>query len=248
MRKKLIAGNWKMNLLPAEAKAFAQEMKGKINSDKADVVLCVPFVHLHLVMEAVAGTNIKVGAQNMHYADEGAYTGEVSGKMLAAMGVPYVIIGHSERREYFNESDTTVNIKSLKALENGLTPIICIGETLKQRETERTFDVIRKQLSIALNGKTEDDIKKIVIAYEPVWAIGTGRTATVIQAEQVCAAIRKQIEEGFGELISEQVRILYGGSVTPDNAKDLFNMPNIDGGLVGGASLKPSFEQVVCFG
>jgi len=247
IRKKVVAGNWKMNLLPSQAKSFAQEMKTKIDTDKVEVVLCVPFVHLQPVMDIMSGTKIKVGAQNMHYADEGAYTGEISGKMLAEMGVPYVIIGHSERREYFNETDTTVNIKSLKALESGLTPIICIGETLKQRETERTFDVISKQLSIAINKMSAEDVKKIIIAYEPIWAIGTGRTATAIQAEQVCAAIRKQIDAEFGYDVSEEIRILYGGSVSDANAKDLFSMPNIDGGLVGGASLKPSFEQVVCF-
>ncbi|MCL2456734.1 MAG: triose-phosphate isomerase [Defluviitaleaceae bacterium] len=246
MRRKIVAGNWKMNLLPSEAKAFTGELKEKINTDKIDVVICVPDVHLYPILDLVKGTKIKVGAQNMHYADKGAYTGEVSGKMLAEMGVSYVIIGHSERREYFNETDTTVNLKTLRALKNGLTPIVCIGETLKQRESERTFFVISKQLSFAVDGMTADDIKKIVIAYEPVWAIGTGKTATKEQAEEVCAAIRKQLNERFGD-VSEEVRILYGGSVTDTNAKDLFSMQNIDGGLVGGASLKASFEQVVCF-
>jgi triosephosphate isomerase len=246
MRKKIVAGNWKMNLLPSEAKAFTGELKEKINTDKVDVVICVPDVHLYPILDLVKGTKIKVGAQNMHYADKGAYTGEVSGKMLVEMGVSYVIIGHSERREYFNETDTTVNLKTLRALDDGLIPIVCIGETLKQRESDRTSFVISKQLSFAVDGMTEADIRKIVIAYEPVWAIGTGKTATKEQAEEVCAAIRKQLNDRFGS-VSEEVRILYGGSVTDVNAKELFAMPNIDGGLVGGASLKSSFEQVVCF-
>jgi len=244
MRRKIVAGNWKMNLLPSEAKAFTCELKDKIKTDKVDVVICVPDVHLYPVLDLTKDTTIKVGAQNMHYADKGAYTGEVSGKMLAEMGVSYVIIGHSERREYFNETDTTVNLKTLMALKNGLTPIVCIGETLKQRESNRTSYVISKQLSFAMDGLSADDMAKIVIAYEPVWAIGTGRTATKEQAEEVCAAIRKQIRERLGD-VADKVRILYGGSVNDANAKELFDMPNIDGGLVGGASLKLSFEQVV---
>ncbi|MCL1863932.1 MAG: triose-phosphate isomerase [Defluviitaleaceae bacterium] len=246
-RKKVVAGNWKMNLTPSKAESFIGEIKDKINTDAVEVVLCVPYVNLATAQNALKGTKIHVGAQNMHYADEGAYTGEISGKMLAEMKVPYVIIGHSERREYFKESDTEVNIKSLKALKNNLIPIICIGETSKQRNSGRTFDVVRKQLSVALDDMTADDVKKVIIAYEPIWAIGTGVTATKEQAEEVCAAIRKQIEEKLGKSVADSTRILYGGSVTPDNAKELFNMPNIDGGLVGGASLKTSFEQVVRF-
>lgn len=247
MRKKMVAGNWKMNFASKKAEGFAFEMKEKINTDKVDVVLCVPFVHLSLVAGVLAGTHIKVGAQNMHYADEGAYTGEISGKMLAGMEVPYVIIGHSERREYFGETDTQINLKALKALQNNLTPIICIGETAKQRKQGRTFSVIRKQLAFALDEITAEDITKSVIAYEPIWAIGTGENATKEQAEEVCAAIRKQIQFRYGHWSADNVRILYGGSVTEDNAEDLFTMPNIDGGLVGGASIKSSFEQVVHF-
>jgi triosephosphate isomerase len=247
-RKKVVAGNWKMNLTPKAAEAFAKEMKELINTDDVEVVLCVPYVHLSMLQGLLKGTHIKVGAQNMHYADEGAYTGEISGKMLEGMGVPYVIIGHSERREYFAETDTTVNIKTIKALQNGITPIVCIGETAKQRKSGRTFDVVRKQLSIALNELSAEDITKIVIAYEPIWAIGTGETATKEQAEEVCAYIRKQIHEHHGHWAEDSVRILYGGSVTPENANELFSMPNIDGGLVGGASLKSSFEKVVHFG
>ncbi|MCL2386242.1 MAG: triose-phosphate isomerase [Defluviitaleaceae bacterium] len=246
-RKKIIAGNWKMNLTPKKAEEFVTDMKAKLDTDKVEVVLCVPYVSLHAVQSVLKGSNIKVGAQNMHYMDKGAYTGEISGEMLADMGIPYAIIGHSERREYFAESDTQVNIKSLKALKTGITPIICIGETLKQRMSERTFCVISKQLSIAVDGMTADDIAKIVIAYEPIWAIGTGKVATPEQAEEVCAAIRKQIGEKFGQGAADAVRILYGGSVTADNANTLFKMPNIDGGLVGGASLQPTFEKVVHF-
>ncbi|MCL2225475.1 MAG: triose-phosphate isomerase [Defluviitaleaceae bacterium] len=243
-RKKIVAGNWKMNLSPRKAEKFTKEMRSVINTDNVEVVMCVPFVYLTMVQEILDGTKIKIGAQNMHYADEGAYTGEISGKMLSRMKVPYVIVGHSERREYFAETDTTVNIKALKALSHGLIPIICIGETLKQREFERTFEVISKQLAIAIHDMSEEDIAKIVIAYEPIWAIGTGKTATKEQAEEVCAAIREQLRTQYGD-IADSVRILYGGSVNEKNANELFNMPNIDGGLVGGASLKPSFEKVV---
>lgn len=248
MRKKLIAGNWKMNLNAKIAESFTNEMKEKVNTEAVDVVFCVPYVHLSMVRDILKGTNIKVGAQNMHYADDGAYTGEISGKMLESMEIPYVIIGHSERREYFKESDTEVNLKTLAALKNHLTPIVCIGETAKQRKSNRTFNVIRKQLAFALDEMSAEDITKIVIAYEPIWAIGTGDTATKEQAEQVCKLIREQIKMRHGLWSADNIRILYGGSVSPENAKELFTMPNIDGGLVGGASLKSSFEKVVHFG
>jgi triosephosphate isomerase len=247
MRKKIIAGNWKMNMVPKTAETFAREIKDKINTDDVEVILCVPFVHLTMMQEIFAGTHVKIGAQNMHYADDGAYTGEISAKMLAGMGVPYVIIGHSERREYFGENDTQVNLKALKALQNGLTPIVCIGETSKQRKSGRTFPVIRKQLAFAVDEMSAEDITKVVIAYEPVWAIGTGETATKEQAEEVCMMIRKQINARNGHWAADNVKILYGGSVTDENAGELFAMPNIDGGLVGGASLKHSFEKVVRF-
>ena len=246
-RVKIVAGNWKMNLSHKMAESFIMEIKDKIDTIKVEVVLCVPYVHLSMAKTILEGTNIKVGAQNMHYADEGAYTGEISGKMLAGEGIPYVIIGHSERREYFGESDTEVNLKALKALKEGLTPIICIGETSKQRKSGRTFNVIRKQLAFAIDEMTAEDITKCVFAYEPIWAIGTGETATKEQAEEVCELIRKQLNARFGLWASDTVRILYGGSVTPENANELFNMPNIDGGLVGGASLKSTFEKVVHF-
>lgn len=248
MRKKIVAGNWKMNFIPSEADKFVNSIKNELNTDALEVVLCVPYVTLHSVMAALKGTHIKVGAQNMHYMKEGAYTGEISGAMLEAMGVPYVIIGHSERRERFGETDTTVNLKILKALEHSLTPIVCVGETLRQRKEDRTTAVLRKQITFALDELTPMAVSKIVIAYEPIWAIGTGEAATTEQAEEACALIREQIADTYGDTAAEAIRILYGGSVTPDNAKELFSMPNIDGGLVGGASTKPSFTKVVHFG
>ncbi|MCL2364086.1 MAG: triose-phosphate isomerase [Defluviitaleaceae bacterium] len=245
MRKRLIAGNWKMFFTPPMARKFAEEIKEKFSSPDVDTVLCVPYLAIQSVMDAFAGSNIKVGAQNMHYMDEGAYTGEISGEMLAAMGVPYVIIGHSERRERFSETDTTVNLKLLKALQHGLTPIVCVGESQRQRKENRTAAVLRKQINFALDEVKAADMSKIVIAYEPIWAIGTGDVATTEQAEEACTLIRKQVAELKGDTAAQSVRILYGGSVGPDNAKELFAQPNIDGGLVGGASTKPSFEQVV---
>jgi len=247
MRKKIVAGNWKMHFVPSKAEEFAAQMKDKLNTDTVDVVLCVPYVNLKSVKDALAGTNIKVGAQNMHYMDEGAYTGEISAAMLKDMGIPYVIVGHSERRERFGETDTTVNLKTLKALEHGLTPIICVGESQKQRKQNRTQGVLRKQLAFALDELTPSNVTKVVIAYEPIWAIGTGEVATTQQAEEACALIRDQIVQRFGHVAADGVRILYGGSVAPDNVAELFAMPNIDGGLVGGASVVPSFEQVVHF-
>jgi len=247
MRKKIIAGNWKMHFTPSRAEKFASDMKSKLDTDRVEVVLCVSSVNLQSVKTALKGSNVKVGAQNMHYMDEGAYTGEISGEMLQDIGVPYVIIGHSERRERFGETDTTVNLKTLKAMEHGITPIICVGETQKQRLQDRTKGVLHKQITFALDELKPEDVAKVVIAYEPIWAIGTGLTATTEQAEDACAMIRKQIHAQFGKEASEKVRILYGGSVSPKNAAELFAMPNIDGGLVGGASVVPSFEQVVKF-
>jgi len=248
MRKKIVAGNWKMHFTPTKAAEFAQEMKDKIDTDTVEVVLCVPYVSLQSVQNEFKGTHIKVGAQNMHYMDEGAYTGEISGAMLGDMGVPYVLIGHSERRERFGETDTTINLKTLKALEHGLTPIICVGESLKQRKSGRTFSVLRKQIAFALDELTTSNVSKIVIAYEPIWAIGTGETATTEQAEEACAFIRSNINTRFGSTAADNVRILYGGSVTADTAGELFAEPNIDGGLVGGASMALTFEKVVHFG
>ncbi|MCL2286199.1 MAG: triose-phosphate isomerase [Firmicutes bacterium] len=248
MRKKIVAGNWKMNKTPVEAVAFVKENKAFFDGNTTEVVLCVPYVSLQAVQTELEGTNIKVGAQNMHYMDEGAYTGEISGAMLKNMGIPYVIIGHSERRERFSESDTTVNLKTLKAMEHGLVPIICVGESQRQRKEKRTEGVLRKQVTFALDELSPEQVAKIVIAYEPIWAIGTGETATTAQAEEACAIIREQIRKDFGQDAADKVRILYGGSVTPSNAAELFSMPNIDGGLVGGASIVPSFKEVVHFG
>jgi triosephosphate isomerase len=247
MRKKVIAGNWKMYNSPKKASAFVNEIKASIDSDVHEVVLCVPFVDIETVQQALQGTNIKVGAQNMHYKDEGACTGEISGLMLKEMGVPYVIIGHSERRANWGETDTSVNLKVVKALEHGLVPIVCVGENLKQRKANITSDLLRRQTTIALIGLTAEEAAKVVIAYEPIWAIGTGETATNEQAEEACAYIREVVKANFGGKTAEEIRILYGGSVNEGNAKQLFAMPNIDGGLVGGASLKPSFERIVHF-
>lgn len=248
MRRKMVAGNWKMVFGYSQAIEFAKKMKDKINSSEVDVVLCVSSVSLKGVMEVLQGTNIKVGAQNMHYMDEGAYTGEISAATLGEMGVEYVIIGHSERRERFNETDTTVNLKIMKALEHGLTPIVCIGESQKQRKQNRTQSVLHKQLSFAFDELSPSCVAKTVIAYEPIWAIGTGETATPQQAEDACFLIRDHVNTHFGENAENSVRILYGGSVTDKNAKELFTQPNIDGGLVGGASVSEVFERVVNFG
>jgi len=248
MRKKVIAGNWKMYKTPAEAAAFVNALKDKINTDASEVVLCVPYVNLAPVLAAVKGTHIKVGAQNLHYKDEGACTGEISALMLKDLGVPYVIVGHSERRAGFGDTDTTVNLKALKALEHGLTPIICIGESLKQRKENVTADLLRRQTTYALYGMDAATVPKTVIAYEPIWAIGTGETATDEQAEEACALIRQVIKELRGGEAADAIRILYGGSVNAGNASSLFAMPNIDGGLVGGASLQPTFERIVHFG
>jgi len=243
MRKKLAAGNWKMNLTPSEAKDFAAKLAPKTKGD-SDVVLCVPFVSISDVVKAVEGSGVSVGAQNMHFEEKGAFTGEISASQLVGAGAKYVIIGHSERRQYFMETDEIVNKKLVKALEHGLIPIVCVGETLKEREDGITIELVRMQLKRGLLGLSKEDAAKTVIAYEPVWAIGTGKTATSEQAEEVCAAIRELLEELYGKDTSEQIRILYGGSVTADNAKELFSQENIDGGLVGGASLKDDFEVI----
>lgn len=244
MRRKIIAGNWKMNKTPQETVALIEELKPLIASAESEVVFCPPMVSLAAALEATKGTNIGIGAQNMYFEESGAFTGEVAPKMLVEMGVKYVILGHSERRQYFAETDETVNKKVLKALEHHLVPIVCVGETLEQREQGITEDLVRLQTKIALQGVCPTNAKNVVIAYEPIWAIGTGRTATNEQAEEVCAAIRKVLKELYGE-VAEEIRIQYGGSVKPDNAKEIFAMPNIDGGLVGGASLTKDFAGIV---
>ena len=245
MRRKIIAGNWKMNMTPTEAVKLVETLKPLVVNDDVDVVFCVPAIDLVPVLEAAKGTNIQIGAENMYYEDKGAYTGEIAPGMLTDIGVKYVIIGHSERREYFAETDETVNKKILKAFEYGLTPIICCGESLKQREQGITIDWIRQQIKIAFQNVTAEQAAKAVISYEPIWAIGTGKVATSAQAEEVCAAIRVCICELYGEATAEAIRIQYGGSVSAASANELFTQPNIDGGLVGGASLKPDFGKIV---
>ena len=244
-RKKIIAGNWKMNMTPSEAVALVNELKPLVVNDEVDVVFCVPAIDIIPAMEAAKGTNIQIGAENMYFEEKGAYTGEISPNMLNDAGVKYVIIGPSERREYFAETNETVNKKVLKAFEHGITPIICCGESLTQREQGITIDWIRQQIKIAFLNVTADQAKTAVIAYEPIWAIGTGKVATTEQAEEVCAAIRACIGEIYDEATAQAIRIQYGGSVSAASAPELFAQPDIDGGLVGGASLKPDFGKIV---
>ena len=245
MRRKIVAGNWKMNKTPSEAVALINELKPLVANDDVDVVFCVPAIDITVAVEAAKGSNIAIGAENMYYEESGAYTGEIAPAMLVDAGVKYVIIGHSERREYFAETDETVNKKVLKAIEPGIVPIICCGETLKQREQGVTIDFVRQQIKIALQGVTADQAKEVVIAYEPIWAIGTGVVATTEQAQEVCAAIRACIAEVYDEATAEAIRIQYGGSVSAASAPELFAQADIDGGLVGGASLKPDFGAIV---
>ena len=234
-----------MNMTPSEAVALVNELKPLVVNEDVDVVFCVPAIDIIPAMEAAKGTNIYIGAENMYYEEKGAYTGEISPNMLVDVGVKYVIIGHSERREYFAETDETVNKKVLKAFEHGITPIVCCGETLTQREQGITIDWIRQQIKIEFLNVTADQAKTAVIAYEPIWAIGTGKVATTEQAEEVCAAIRGCIGEIYDEATAEAIRIQYGGSVSASSAPELFEQPDIDGGLVGGASLKPDFGKIV---
>ena len=246
-RKKIVAGNWKMNMTPSEAVKLVAELKDLVKNDDVDVVYCVPAIDIVPVVEAVKGTNVKVGAENMYVEEKGAYTGEIAPAMLVDAGVSYVIIGHSERRDYFKEDDAFLNKKVLKAFEHGLTPILCCGESLEQRETGVTMDWIRLQIKSDLVGVTADQVKSMVIAYEPIWAIGTGKTATTEQAQEVCKDIRDCIEEMYDTDTAAAVRIQYGGSVNAGNAAELFAQPDIDGGLVGGASLKADFGKIVCY-
>lgn len=245
MRRKIIAGNWKMNKTPTETVNLINELKPLVDNQEVDVVFCVPSISLIPGVQAAKESNICIGAQNMYFEESGAYTGEISPSMLTDIGVNYVIIGHSERREYFNETDEMVNKKVLKAFEHKITPIICCGETLTQREQGITIDWIRKQIKIAFLNVTADQAKTSIIAYEPIWAIGTGKVATSEQAQEVCKAIRECIEEIFDETVANSLRIQYGGSVSASSAAQLFAMPDIDGGLVGGASLKTEFGKIV---
>ncbi len=236
MRRPIIAGNWKMNKTAAEGAALVNELKPLVKDADCDVVVCVPFTDIPAVSAAAKGSNIHVGAQNVHFAEKGAYTGEISAEMLKEFGVEYVIIGHSERRQYFGETDETVNKRMHAALAAGLTPIVCVGESLEERETGKTEAVLSVQIEEGLKGL--EDVSKIVIAYEPIWAIGTGKTATAEQANETIAFIRKKCAEVFCPKCAEKVRIQYGGSMNAKNCKELMAMPEIDGGLIGGASLK----------
>ena len=246
MRKKVIAGNWKMNMLPDETIKMIEELAPLVEGAQSEVILCVPFTDLFYALLTAQNTNIKIGAQNMHFEEKGAYTGEVSAQMLKSIGVEYVIIGHSERRQYFNETDETVNKKIKSAYANGLKPIVCVGETLEQREAEKAVEVITKQTELALEGLDNEQVASTIIAYEPIWAIGTGKTATKEDANDAIKAIRDKICQIYGQNVAERVIIQYGGSVKSANAKELFEMSDIDGGLVGGASLKPEeFSKIV---
>ena len=246
MRRKVIAGNWKMNMLPGEAIEFINELTPLVKDTENEVILCVPYTDLFYALLTAQNTNIKIGAQNMHFEESGAYTGEVSGKMLKSINVEYVIIGHSERREYFNETDETVNKKIKAAFKYGLKPIVCVGETLEQREAGKAAEIITKQTELALEGLSNEQVENTIIAYEPIWAIGTGKTATSEDANNAIKEIRNKISEIYGEETSSKVIIQYGGSVKSSNAKELFNMSDIDGGLVGGASLKAEeFSKIV---
>lgn len=245
MRKKIIAGNWKMNKTPSETVTLINELKPLVANEEVDVVFCVPAISLTTAIEAAKGSNIEIGAENMYFEENGAFTGEIAPNMLTDIGVKYVIIGHSERREYFAETDETVNKKVLKAFEHGITPIVCCGESLTQREQGITIDWIRQQIKIAFLNVTADQAKTAVIAYEPIWAIGTGKVATTEQAQEVCTAIRVCIGEIYDEATAAAIRIQYGGSVSADSASELFAQADIDGGLVGGASLKPDFGKIV---
>lgn len=245
MGKYIIAGNWKMNKLPSETYDFVKEVAEATKGASCEVVCCTPFVCLAPAIEAAKGTHVKIGAENLHFEDKGAYTGEVSVDMLKDLGVDYVIIGHSERREYFAETDETVNKKIKKALEKGLLPILCCGESLEQREAGITMDFITIQIKKAFAGISADDASSVVVAYEPIWAIGTGKTATDEQAEEVCAAIRKVLASLYDDATAQAITIQYGGSMNAGNCAGLLAKPNIDGGLIGGASLKSADFAVI---
>lgn len=246
LRKPVIAGNFKMNKTPNEARSLIKEMIPLINKAECEVIVCVPFVDLSVALEESYNTNLKVGAQNCHFEKSGAYTGEVSANMLSSMGVEYVIIGHSERRAYFNETDVTVNKKIRAALDEGLNIILCVGESLEQRDQGIMKEIIRMQVKIALMGVRDSELDKIIIAYEPIWAIGTGKTATSDQADEVCLLIRQLIGELYNEDLMNSMIIQYGGSMNAKNAKELLQKPNVDGGLIGGASLKAvDFSSII---
>ncbi|MBE6717283.1 MAG: triose-phosphate isomerase [Ruminococcaceae bacterium] len=245
IRKAVIAGNWKMNNTPAQAKALIEEMKPLVAGADCEVVLCVPFVDIPVAVEAAKGSNIKIGAENVHFKASGAYTGEIAANMLVELGVEYVVIGHSERRQYFGETDQTVNLRTLAALEAGLKPIVCVGETLEQRELGYTETLLKFQTKMALTNVTAEQLKNVIIAYEPVWAIGTGVTATAEQADEGNGFCRAAIAEAYGADVAETVTIQYGGSMNAKNADELVEKVNVDGGLIGGASLKAEDFSVI---
>lgn len=246
LRTPVIAGNWKMNKNRAEAKALLEELCPLVKGADCGVVVCVPFTDLETALAATAGTNVKVGAQNCHFEKSGAFTGEIAADMLAEMGVEYVVLGHSERRQYFAETDETVNLRTKAALAAGLKPIVCVGELLAQREQGITAEVVALQTKVALQGIEAEGLRSIIIAYEPVWAIGTGKTATAEQAGEVCEAIRTVIRKLYGARVARSVTIQYGGSMNAKNAHELLAQPDVDGGLIGGASLKaPDFVEIV---
>lgn len=245
MRKTIVAGNWKMNMTTAQTVELINTLKPLVATEVSDVVFAVPAINIIPALEAAKGSNINIAAQNMHWEEKGAFTGEISAAMLTEVGVKYVVIGHSERREYFAETDVTVNKKVVKALSAGITPILCCGETLEQREQGVTMDLVRQQVKIGLQGVSAADAATVVIAYEPIWAIGTGVVATTAQAQEVCAEIRKCIAEVYGLDTAKAIRIQYGGSVSAATAGELFAQDDIDGGLVGGASLTADFGKVV---
>ena len=245
MRKKIIAGNWKMNKTPSEAKALAEAIVQKVSGAECDVVVCPTAVCIPGVADAVKGSNVAVGGQNVHFKESGAYTGEIAASMLTDIGAEYVIIGHSERRQYFGETDETVNLRTKAALAGGLNPIVCVGESLAEREAGIMDDTVRRQTKLALLGIEKADAEKVVIAYEPIWAIGTGETATAEQADEVCGIIRETVAKLYGGDTAEKIRIQYGGSMNAGNAAELLSKPNIDGGLIGGASLKPDDFAVI---
>lgn len=246
LRKAVIAGNWKMNKTPKETEVLINEIKPLVNNADCDVVVCVPYVDLCTAIESTKGSNIKVGAENCHWEKSGAFTGEISAEMLTSMGVEYVIIGHSERRTYFGETDETVRKRVRAALDAGLKVILCVGEYLEQREQGITSELVAMQTKIALLGVSERELSDIIIAYEPVWAIGTGKTATAQQANDVCKTIRNTVAELYSEDIANALTIQYGGSMKPDNANELLDMPDVDGGLIGGAALKAdAFAEIV---
>lgn len=245
MRKYVIAGNWKMNKTPAETTALINEMKPLVADAACDVVLCVPYVDIAAAIEAAKGSNIKIGAENVHFKASGAYTGEVSAEMLTACGVEYVVIGHSERRQYFGETDQTVNLRTLAALNAGLKAIVCVGETLEQRELGYTETLLKYQTKMALTNVTADQLKNVIIAYEPVWAIGTGVTATADQADEGNGYVRAAVAEMFGAEAAEGITVQYGGSMNAKNAEELLAKENVDGGLIGGASLKAEDFSII---